>query len=106
MKPRNGALASLLFLATCTEADPNPATSTNSIAPHAAFGKVPASEVATWEKVGASVVPDERYLQAVVFDETRKVLVMFAGLASPYGNAPTARQDMWEWSPTTGTWLD
>jgi hypothetical protein len=106
MKPRNGALASLLFLATCTEAEPNPATSTNSVSPRLALGKVPASEVATWKKVGASVVPDERYLQAVAFDETRKVLVMFGGLAAPYGNSPTPRQDLWEWSPATGAWTD
>jgi len=106
MKPRNGALASLLFLATCTQADPTPTDSTNSISPRQALGKVPASEVATWKKVGASNSPDERYLQSAAFDETRKVLVMFGGLAVPYNASPTPRQELWEWSPTTGAWTD
>ncbi len=103
MKPRNGALASLLFLATCTQADP---PTTKPVSPRQALGKVPASEVATWNKVGASNSPDERYLQSAAFDETRKVLVMFGGLAVPSNASPTPRQELWEWSPTTGAWTD
>ena len=106
MKPRNGALASLLFLATCTQADPTPTDSTKSLSSRQALGTVPASEVATWNKVGASNSPDERYLQSVAFDETRKVVVMFGGLAAPYNASPTPRQDIWEWSPTTGAWTN
>ena len=45
-----------------------------------ALGKFLPSEVATWQKVGGSTLPDGRYLQAVTFDETRKVAVMFGGL--------------------------
>jgi N-acetylneuraminic acid mutarotase len=101
MKPCKGVLLSLVLLATCGDR--------NSIDfewRKQALGPVPASEVATWKKLGAGTVPDERYLQSVAFDETRKLLVMFGGLTGNDGTPPTPRQDVWEWSPATGGWTE
>jgi len=81
MKPRNGAVIALLLLATCNEE--NQATVSPTVeSAREALGKLPASEAATWQKVGASTLPNGRYLQAAAFDETRKVVVMFGGEGS------------------------
>ena len=106
--PRLGQTVLLLLLATCSENGPG------NIAPfessHSALGTVPATESATWTRVGAptSPTPNPRYLQSAAFDETRKVLVMFGGRSgatdgNEYG---AATQDLWEWDPATGKWTD
>ena len=44
-------------------------------------------------------------MQAVAYDETRKVIVMFGGQIwnpSTWAAAPT--DETWEWSPATGAW--
>ena len=106
MKPRNGAVIALAFLATCSEEsrENNPS---NIESARAALGVSPPSESATWQRVGSSTTPDGRYLQAVAYDETRKVIVMFGGeIYDPnsYSGAPT--NDTWEWSPATGKWTN
>ena len=106
MKPRHGAVIALLLLATCNEENQAPVSPTIESA-HLALGKLPASEVATWQKVGSSYIPDGRYLQAAAFDETRKVFVMFGGMLfnSSMGTGGPS-QETWEWSPTTGKWTN
>ena len=106
MKRRNGAIAALLFLTTCNVAEQNrssPSVESSS----KALGQVPASEVATWTKVGGNTLPEGRYLQAVTFDETREVAVMFGGLTYDTSTGNTApNQETWEWSPATGDWTN
>ncbi|HEY5283873.1 MAG TPA: kelch repeat-containing protein, partial [Polyangia bacterium] len=125
MKPRNGAIIALLLLATCSEetrtSDPTnpgiaqetanvePATSEPATIESArvALGKVPTSEVAIWKKVGASDIPDGRYLQAVAFDEARKVVVMFGGeIMNTSMGTGAPSQETWEWSTATGKWTN
>jgi MYXO-CTERM domain-containing protein len=104
MKARNGAIVALLFLATCT-GDFTASDLAGVESSTRDLGKLPASEVATWQKAGSGTTPDGRYLQAAAFDETRKVVVMFGGLVMNLGTgalAPTA--ETWEWSPATGKW--
>jgi hypothetical protein len=106
MKLRKGAAVALVLLATCTEETREPG-STDIEPSQKALGKVPASEVATWQKVGSSSMPDGRYLQAVAYDETRKVLVMFGGLIFDINSYyATPSNETWEWSPATGKWTD
>jgi len=58
-------------------------------------------------KVGGSTLPDGRYLQAVAFDETRRVAVMFGGLTTDTSTSNlSASQETWEWSLTTGEWTN
>jgi hypothetical protein len=106
MKPRNGALVALLFLATCNEeAQNNNATYMESA--QAALGVVATSEVAVWHKVGSSSNPDGRYLQAIAFDESRKVFVLFGGTnTNPSTGSVTPNQETWEWSQVTGKWTN
>ena len=106
MKPRHGAVIALLLLATCNEENQAPVSPTVESA-RVALGKLPASEVATWQKVGSSYIPDGRYLQAAAFDEARKVFVMFGGMLfnSSMGTGGPS-QETWEWSPTTGKWTN
>jgi hypothetical protein len=67
---------------------------------------VPPTEVATWTRLGPPAVPDARYLQSAVFDETRKVLVMFGGLVwASLGGQRDARE-LWEWDSAAGTWTN
>ncbi len=69
------------------------------------LGVVPPTEVASWRKYVSIAAPKGRYLQAVAFDETRQVVVMFGGqYRSPGGGLLEAMQDTWEWSPATATW--
>ena len=106
MKPRTGAIIALLLLATCNEETQIP-DSTNSETARVALGKVPASEVATWQKVGSSNSPDGRYLQAAAFDEAREVFVMFGGeIMNPNMGTGGPSQETWEWSPATGKWTN
>ena len=81
MRRRHGAALALLFLATCSE-DPNERSSLPLEPSQKALGTVPPTEVAVWRKVGTGSTPDGRYLQAVAFDETRRVLVMFGVVGS------------------------
>ena len=103
------ALATLLLLAACCENDPGNAPASGTESSHAALGKVPASEVATWTLHAAktSTSPDPRYLQAVAFDEARRVLVMFGGISGPNSAGLwTMPGDLWEWDPATSTWTN
>jgi hypothetical protein len=105
MKPRNGAIVALLLLATCNEEAQKDAPS--NLEAKVALGVVPPSEVAAWQKVGSSTTPDPRYLQAVAFDETRKVVVMFGGTnADSNTGTTTPNKETWEWSTTTGKWTN
>jgi hypothetical protein len=107
MKPRNGAIVALFFLATCNEeAVQNDAPSKVESA-KVALGVVPSSEVAVWQKVGSNTTPDARYLQAAAFDETRKVVVMFGGATTDRNTGVTSpNKETWEWSPATGKWTN
>jgi hypothetical protein len=106
MKPRNGAVIALLLLATCSEETQSPVSADVESA-RIALGKLPASEVATWQKLGSSSTPEGRYLQASAFDETRKVFVMFGGMIyDTNSNTGAPSQETWEWSPTTGKWTN
>ncbi len=104
MKLQNTSIAALLLLATCAEGTEPESTPTVESAKRE-LGKVPASEVAVWQKVGSSNSPDGRYLQAAAYDEARKVVVMFGGITTyPSSGASSLSQDTWEWSPATGEW--
>jgi hypothetical protein len=106
MKPRNGAIAALFFLTTCNQAEQDRSSATVESSSEA-LGKTPSSEVATWRKVGGSTLPDGRYLQAVAFDETRRVAVMFGGLSySTSDGTLSTNQETWEWSPAKGEWTN
>ena len=106
MKPRNSAIAALLFFATCNVAEQDRSSSKVESSPEA-LGRIPAGEVATWQKVGGSSLPDGRYLQAVTFDEIREVVVMFGGLTyNTSVGMDSPNQETWEWSPATGDWTN
>jgi hypothetical protein len=106
MKPRHSAIAALFLLTTCNQAGPDGSSATVESSSQA-LGKTPSSEVATWRKVGGSTLPDGRYLQAVTFDETRRVAVMFGGLSySSSAGTVSPNQETWEWSPATAAWTN
>ena len=106
MKPRNGAVIALLLLATCNQESQTPASPTVESA-REALGKLPASESAAWQQVGASSIPDGRYLQAAAFDESRKVVVMFGGeIFNPNMGTASPNQETWEWNTVTGKWTN
>jgi hypothetical protein len=106
MKTRNGALAALLLLATCSEQGQEQTPSSIESAKEA-LGKVPASEVAVWQKLGSTSTPDPRYLQAAAYDSTRKVVVMFGGSnMNPNTGTATPNQETWEWNVGTGKWTN
>ena len=106
MKPRNGAIIALLLLATCNE-ETQKDNASNLEPAKVALGKVPSSEVAIWQKVGSSITPDGRYLQAAAFDEVRHVVVMFGGTdMDPSSGAASPNKETWEWSPSTGKWTN
>jgi len=101
-------VVALLLLTTCCETDPGNSPRLESS--HLALGTVPATESATWTRIGApsSPIPNPRYLQAAAFDEDRNVLVMFGGWsgASSDNGFGAASQDIWEWNPATGAWTN
>jgi N-acetylneuraminic acid mutarotase len=104
MRPRDGVVVALLFLATCSE-EPQKETSPRLAPAKVALGKVPESEVAVWQKVASASIPHGRYLQAVAFDEGRKVVVMFGGLnIAPATLKALPNKEIWEWSQATGKW--
>jgi MYXO-CTERM domain-containing protein len=101
----SAAAAAFLLLATCADGTP-PESGTTIESAKVALGKVPASEVAVWQKVGSGNSPDAGYLQAVAFDEAREVVVVFGGVSgSPSVSGTTVSQDTWEWNPATSKWL-
>ena len=113
MKRRNGVIVALLFLATCNQETIDPSVPRQSSTPsslgpgRAALGKIPASEVAVWQRAGTDFVPDGRYLQAAAFDETRKVVVIFGGAAMSNSTGTVVpNNEIWEWSPATGKWTN
>ena len=100
MNLRISAVGALLLLASCTQDHSGDTTGPGLESSHTALGVVPASEIATWTRVGPPVLgPGSRYMQAAAFDESRKVLVMFGGLGDG-----GELQDLWEWNPASGTW--
>ena len=106
MKPRNGVIVALLFLATCND-EFRMDESSNVEPAQAALGVNPPSEVAVWRRLGSSTTPDGRYLQSAAFDEARKVFVMFGGTnTDPNTGGVTPNQETWEWSPATGKWTN
>jgi len=106
MKTRNGAIVALLALATCSERSPDSGSSSVESVTRG-LGKVPGTEVATWQKVGSNTTPDPRYLQAATFDSARKMVVMFGGTnTSPNTGMATPNQETWEWSTASGKWTN
>jgi hypothetical protein len=101
MQLRKSAVPALLLLATCCDRDPGTRPRVESS--RAALGTVPATEKATWTRLGPPAVPVARYLQSAAFDETRKVLVMFGGLTVGYQRDD---RELWEWNPAAGTWTN
>jgi hypothetical protein len=109
MKLRRNLAPALLLLASCSQSQPPKSIGLRIESTHAALGKVPPGETATWTRVspppGAS--PDPRYLQAAAFDETRRVLVMFGGISDPDSSGNwVVVGDLWEWDPAAGTWTN
>ena len=103
MRARNFVIAALPFLVTCDDGaqTPSPTIETQ----RSALGKVPSSEVAVWQKVGSSDIPEGRFLPAVAFDAKREVVVMFGGEAFSLSSmSPPCNQEIWEWSLATGKW--
>jgi len=108
MKLKRHASFVLLLLVSCTEPQSHRARGPRVESSRAGLGTVPANESATWTRFDPRPgSPDPRYLQAAAFDETRKVLVMFGGIAGP---DPTGRftmsGDLWEWDPATDKWTN
>jgi hypothetical protein len=105
VKPLNGAIAGLFFLTTCSRdlhRDPTKVETTPR-----ALGSVPTTEVAVWQRVAWTNLPDRRYLQAVAFDQARRVFVLFGGVATNDDTGKTAcNGETWEWSPASGRWTD
>ena len=62
MKRRNGAIAALLFLTTCNVAEQD-RSSASVESSSKALGQVPASEVATWTKVGEVSLPSADWVR-------------------------------------------
>jgi hypothetical protein len=107
MKSSNGAITTLFLLAACSEGVPG--TSSGIESRPRGLGTIPASESATWRKVGFRSTPDPVYLQAAAFDSARQVVVMFGGtkgVVDGSGNPLPPNQETWEWSPTTGKWTE
>jgi MYXO-CTERM domain-containing protein len=103
MELRKGAVAGLLCLAMCRQ-DRVPELS--GIEPsQRALGSIPPTEQAVWQRVAEINLPDRRYLQAAAFDETRRAIVMFGGMAYDGDTyVAAANGETWEWSTTTGRW--
>jgi hypothetical protein len=101
--PGHLAVAVLLGLAACNDGvakqDPEGRAPANK-----ALAPVPPTEIATWQKMVSVTTPEGRLLQALAFDEKRKVVVMFGGSRQHVGDSATPMQDLWEWSPATGAW--
>jgi hypothetical protein len=106
MRPTKAAVVALFFVATCADQGLPPNAPTGRVK----LGTIPPSEVATWQAVGAPNSPSKRFLQAAVFDEARKVVVIFGGtdINRNSGGNPsnTANQETWEWDPATGKWTN
>ncbi|MBN2575859.1 MAG: hypothetical protein JXP73_14930, partial [Deltaproteobacteria bacterium] len=104
MKPRIGAAIALVLLATCSQEAREPGSADIESA-RVALGKSPPSEVANWQRAGASSTPEGRFLQALALDEARQLVVMFGGMifdSFTYSGIPS--QETWEWSAATGHW--
>ena len=104
MKRTKVAIVGLLLLATCNEVPPVGKPS-NLESSHKALGKVPLSDVATWQQVGLSTLPRGRELPAVAFDEKRRVVVLFGGSVFDFNTSSyLPSKETWEWNPQTGKW--
>ena len=104
MQLRRNVVPVLLLLSTCCERDQGNRSRVESS--RAALGVVPATEKATWTRLGPPAVPDSRYLQSAAFDETRNVLVMFGGLVWASLGGQRDDRELWEWNPATSTWTN
>ncbi len=107
MKPLGRAMGAVLLLATCSEEHSSDGLGSRPISSHVALGIVPATETATWTRVGPpSLGPKTRYLQSAAFDENRKVVVVFGGQTwdPSISQDPAESQELWEWDPAAGTW--
>jgi hypothetical protein len=102
MNLRRSSVVVFLLIASCSESHVGNAPTPGGLrSSRSALGVVPASESATWTRVGPpDLAPASRYLQAAAFDETRKVLVMFGGLGAG------ELRDLWEWNSATDTWTN
>ena len=110
MKRAIRAIAGLLFLSTCSK-DFQDSSPSNCESSQRALGTVPPTEVAVWRKVAAINLPDGRYLQAAAFDEIRRMVVLFGGIATNTDSylspaTTSSNAETWEWSPGTGQWTD
>jgi N-acetylneuraminic acid mutarotase len=104
MKSPTRPIVALLFLATCTEGTDDLPPTTVETTSHA-LGVLPPGEVGIWQNVGYGGQPGARYLQAAVFDESRRVLVTFGGANKPLSSSiDVPNQETWEWSPVSGKW--
>ena len=106
MKLRSRAVGVLLLLAACSENNPGDVLGSSPVSSRSALGIVPATEIATWTRVGPPADnPQWLYLQSAAFDEIRKVLVVFGGLSwAPPSPTLVDSTNLWEWDPATGTW--
>jgi len=106
MKRGYGRIAGLLFLATCSGSLEHSDSAT--VEPtRRGLGSIAPTENAVWRRVATTNLPDPRYLQAAAFDENRRVVVIFGGMASnDYSSAILSNGETWEWSPTTGKWTN
>jgi hypothetical protein len=90
------------LFASCVQGNEN---ASPLIATQQALGTVPDGQVATWRQVGAQGSPAGHLMQAVAFDKTRKVVVVFGGATLTIGaGALQPNDETWEWNPQTGTW--
>jgi len=108
MKTSNCAILSLLLSVSCVQGNPASLRRSAAVRPaKISLGTIAASEVAAWKELGASTLPNPRYLQAAAFDSTRNVAVIFGGVNPDSSTgAATANQETWEWSPATGKWTN
>jgi hypothetical protein len=96
--------ALLFLLPTCSNESPELASRQATLTPRI-LKAAPVGEVATWRRMTSATAPEGRFLQALAFDETRGLVVMFGGQSRGLtSSAVQPLQDMWEWAPVTGTW--
>ena len=66
-----------------------------------------AGETRQWTQVAKHARPSRRALQAMAYDEARRVVVIYGGnMLDSFSGDTTFQEDTWEWDGATDTWTD
>jgi len=61
----------------------------------------------TWTQLGPSTAPSVRHDFGLVWDSSRNVAVLFAGMQTDIAGASgVPKQDIWDWDPVAATWTE